>query len=164
MNRLAGAFELVFRLMAGAKNIHGERGGESGERRSCGIISRGHEAHDEQHAHNDGQPRAGGDDGEEFVAGCGDAMTAGENIKQDAEAEEARHDNKLAENADNHILLRIAGVAATQVALHHVLVEAVGGNHRKHAGEELLPEILLVVDVVEEEHAGILASADGADQ
>ena len=66
----------------------------------------------------------------------------------------------MEQDADDHVFLRIAWVLATQVALHHILIESVGGNHGKGTCQELLPEILLLVRIVEEEDATPFAARD----
>jgi len=52
-------------------------------------------------------------------------------------------------------------VVAGKIALHHVLVEAGGGDCHENTGKELLPEISAFLGVVEEEHARGRMVGDG---
>ena len=100
--------------------------------------------------------------GEQVVATLVYAHLGGKHVEEHAEHEEQQVDEKLAHDAHDHVLLRVAVVLAVEVTLHHVLVEACRGYHGEHAGEELLEEEASVVDVVEEEYAAVVAAEDGA--
>ena len=50
------------------------------------------------------------------------------------------------------------------MALHHVLVKAVGGDGHEYARQKLLPEPLSRLGIVEEKHAAALMAADRVGQ
>ena len=66
----------------------------------------------------------------------------------------------MQQDAHYHVLLRIAWVLTTQIALHHILIQSVGGYHGEGTCQELLPEVLFLVRIVEEEDAAPLAAGD----
>ena len=80
-------------------------------------------------------------------------MRGRELVQERAQAQEAGDDDRLQEAAHDEVLLRVAVVLAGQGALHHVLVQAGHRDDREQAAQELFPEVLRVVHVVEEEHA-----------
>ena len=153
MHPFAQGGHLLVALPPGAQYVHRERRSECSQRRPRCRVGRRYQPDDEQHAHHQGQIAAGSHQGKQCVAACPlDAPAAGKGVEQHAQHEEQQDDEELRHGAGYHVLLRLARVAAAQVPLHHVLVEAGHGNHGEHARQELLEEVLLVVHVVEEEH------------
>ena len=65
--------------------------------------------------------------------------------------------------AHNHILLALAAVAAGQIALHHILVEAVECYSHKYAGQKLFPKVGAGQGVVKIEHLERRMRGDGAE-
>ena len=149
-------------FLVGLQYVKGKRSGECGERRACCRVGRGKQSHDEQHSHDERQGVACRHSGEKVVATLVDAHLRRKHIEQHAEHEEEQIDEELAHDAYHHVLLRVTIVLAVEVALHHVLVETSGSNHREHASKELLKEEAAVVDIVEEEHAAVLVREYGA--
>ena len=90
-------------------------------------------------------------------------------VEQGSQAQEQGDDDRLQETAHDEVLLRIPGVLAGQRALHHVLVQPRHGDDREQSAQQLFPEILRMVHVVEEENflmdpdsAEVLADEDDA--
>ena len=154
MHPLAQMHHLLFALPLHAQNIDRKRGGERRQGRPRSRIGRRNETHDKQDAHNQREVALRGYQRKEFVALLrnGYPLGSGIDIEQHAQHQEEGIDKELRDAARNHVFLRIPGVLATQVALHHILVEPVHGNHREDTGQELLEEIALVVHIVEVEH------------
>ena len=98
---------------------------------------------------------------EEAVAGFGNAVRGRELVQERAQAQEAGDDDRLEEAAHDEVLLRVPVVLAGQRPLHHVLVQAGHRDDREQAAQELFPEVLRVVHVVEEEHT--LVDPDAAE-
>ena len=76
------------------------------------------------------------------------AVYLGTYIQKNAQHQKQGYYEKLRNTASYHIFLRILEVLATQISLHHVLVETIHGNHRKDPCQELFKEISLIVHIV----------------
>ena len=72
--------------------------------------------------------------------------------EEGTQKEEEGYDEELCDTAYEHVLLALSAVAAGEVALHHILVEARGGDNHEHAGKELLPEVCALLGIIEVEH------------
>ena len=98
----------------------------------------------------------GGDKPEDFIAFFRH-LQAGDSVDVDhehyAEDEKQPDDEKLHYSARDHVFLARQRVAASQMALHHVLVEPVYGDSHEDSGYELLPEICALGGIVEIEDA-----------
>ena len=99
-------------LVGLAQDVHGEGGREGGEGRSARAVGADHEADDEEDAHHGRQEAAGGDGGEEAVAGLGDAVRGRKLVQERPEAQETGDDDRLQETAHDEVLLRVAVVLA----------------------------------------------------
>ena len=80
-------------------------------------------------------------------------VSLGVDAEQSAQNQEQRYHEELRHTAHHQALLRFFGIGTGQSALHHILVEAGGGNHHEHAGNKLLPEVGALLGIVEEEHS-----------
>ena len=146
-----------------AEDVDGEARGERGQRRAGSRVGGGDEAEHEEDGYDGGHGRVGRHHAEDVVALLGqrDAVALQEDGEQRAEHQEQRHDEELGYAADYHVFLRLAAVAAREVALHHILIEAVGCHGHEYAGHELLPEVCSGHGVVEEEHLRAGVRTDG---
>ena len=157
MHQFAGKRQIFLPLLlVGFKNIDGERSGQRRQRASGSRIGRGDKPDDENHTDKHRESLAPRDIAEQSVANhltvLHRKIVAGIHIKQRAKHEEQPDYEYLDERAYNHVLLRLAEILAAQCALHQILIKAGSGYHHKHTGDELLPEIMPVVRVVEEEN------------
>ena len=139
-------------LVGLAQDVHREGSREGSESRSTRAVGADHETDDKEDAHDGGQEAAGSDGRKEAVAGFGNAVRGRELVQERAQAQEAGDDDRLQEAAHDEVLLRVAVVLAGQCPLHHVLVQAGHRDDREQAPQELFPEVLRVVHVVEEEY------------
>ena len=91
---------------------------------------------------------------EELVAllGHADAFAVDIYYEQCTQHEKESYHEKLCDAAHYHIFAAFALVFAGEIALHHILVEAVGGYGHEHTGDKLLPEVGTFLGIVEEEH------------
>ena len=165
MDSLAGAGEPVLvLLLVGLKDVDGEGRRQRSQSGAGGGVGRRDKAQDEEDADDYGHLAVEGHHAEEFVAllGARQALAVHIDNQQRAEHQEQGDDEELNDTADNHVLLALSRILAGQVALHHVLVEAVGGDGHEHTGEELLPEVGRLHGVVEEEHLRLVVVPDAA--
>ena len=103
---------------------------------------------------------------EELVAllGHADAFAVDIYYEQCTQHEKESYHEKLCDAAHYHIFAAFALVFAGEIALHHILVEAVGGYGHEHTGDKLLPEVGALFGIIEEEHLRRWVIADGSRQ
>ena len=134
-----------------AEDVYREGGRQGSEGGSARPIGAGNQAEDEQDAGQGRQSSAGGDCGEQPVSGFGDPVRGGILVQERSQTQEESDDDGLKQAAQDQVLLGIPRVFAGEGSLHHVLVQAGHGNDSEQPAQELLPEILRMVDVIEEE-------------
>lgn len=135
-------------------NIHAIARGE-GSQGGVGTGKRGrHHTEQEKNEHALAQCTRGSKHRHELVGRGGQrhALFLRQHHQQHAEREKQQVGRHESQSVAAHILLRIAQVAAREVFLHHVLVEARHHDHDEHAAQELFPEILSRHPVVPHEH------------
>ena len=167
MYDIAGAaeFGLVF-VLVGAENIYGngscQRRNSRTRRRKC----RRNKSQNKQDAHSRRQELiarsicAGGEVREKFVCLQRVAIDIRQMsvhkqsqlrrvlVQQHAQRKEKQVDRQKTESVTYNVFLRVLQILATQIFLHHILVESCHCYRGKHSRKKLFEEELLVVDVV----------------
>ena len=154
MDPLAGLLEALLLLLLRPQDVDGKGGGESGQRRAGCREGCRHQSDDEEDPDDLREEVTRSEEGEDLVAALRqlDAHLLSVGVEQHSEHEEEGDDEELEDRADDHISPRLRIALAAKVALHHVLVQPRRRHHGESAGEELLPEVAPVIDVVEEEN------------
>ena len=141
-------------VLAASQDVNGEGGRERGEGRSAGREAGHDQPQQEEDAHHLREAAIPGYGGEQVVSlGHGQAVQGGILVQVHAQEKEEGDHYRLQQAGHDEVLLRVPHVLAGQGALHHVLVQAGGRHHGEQAPQQLFPEILGMIDVVEIEYA-----------
>ena len=118
-----------------------------GKGRECRVGAaerRCHYADGEEHHNACAKTTCGGEHGQQFVAVCGQAYTpaCSKLHEQYAQGEEQEVGREERETIGAHVFLCFPQCLASQVLLHHVLVESRHNDHNERSTDELFPEVL----------------------
>ena len=155
MHSLTKPDNLVFAFTFHTQNIDCKRSCQCGQSRACCRICRRYKSDNKQNSDNYRKISLCRNHRKQFVTLLWslNAVYLGIYIQKNAQHQKQGYYEKLRNTASYHIFLRILEVLATQISLHHVLVETIHGNHRKDPCQELFKEISLIVHIVKIKHA-----------
>ena len=139
-------------------NVHTVAGGQRGEGR---VGTRERSRHDANGEKQHQQRRRLLDiGGQQHVALHASTQHHGQ---QDAKGEEQQVGRHEGHTIAAHVLLSIAQGATGQVLLHHILIQTRHHDDDKRAADELLPEVVGRLPVVEDKDTAHAVGSDGVD-